>query len=369
MSKRRQTHLGSITERSGKWYIRFYRDGKQVTEYLAEKDERFFSKTCKPLATKAAEHMAKVHKSPRLTATAGNFWTSTYEPFVAKHRRPSTLESYTLLWTKYLKPSLENVAMGEWRPSDGTRLLTRLAEAKMGQRNLQHVKNLASGMWSHAVALGECESNIWRDAKSLVKPRPPGKTTFYSLDEAKAVINSLAHRTDAQLAVSLSFFCGMRAGEIRGLKWEDCADGHITIRRAVVRGKVGDTKTPEAQDTIPAVGPTAALLLAWNEKCGEPKEGWVFENSKKKPASLQRIARETIREAAKKAGVKWTGFQAGRRGVATLLTTLTGVPQAASQMLRHKTMAVTMGNYVKDDRRALAAGVKLLEAENEKKKD
>ena len=53
---------------------------------------------------------------------------------------------------------------------------------------------------------------------------------------------------------------------------------------------------------------------------------------------------------------------AGRRGGATAVTNLMGDPRAASQLLRHKNMRVTMANYIKNDQRALMAGVKLLEA-------
>src|SRR5271157_636119 len=185
MPKRRHVHSGSLAERSGKWYIRFYKDGRQVTEFLVEKDEEFHSATCKPLQSKAAEHMAKVNKRPRRSATAGQFWTGTYEPFVERHKRPSTLESYRQLWSKFLKAKLEDVPMSLWRPSDGTKLLTALAEKGIGQRSLAHVKNLASGMWSHAVALGEVEANAWRDAKTLVKPRAPKETPFYSLKQVQ----------------------------------------------------------------------------------------------------------------------------------------------------------------------------------------
>lgn len=50
-----------------------------------------------------------------------------------------------------------------------------------------------------------------------------------------------------------------------------------------------------------------------------------------------------------------------RRGAASIPTQLTGNPIAASQLLRHKNISVTMTPYIKADRTALTNGMKLLE--------
>jgi integrase len=58
----------------------------------------------------------------------------------------------------------------------------------------------------------------------------------------------------------------------------------------------------------------------------------------------------------------WKGLCAGRRTAATVLTQLTGNPIAASQLLRHRNMSVTMTAYVKADRKALTEGLRLMES-------
>jgi hypothetical protein len=58
----------------------------------------------------------------------------------------------------------------------------------------------------------------------------------------------------------------------------------------------------------------------------------------------------------------WRSLYAFSRSAASILTPLTGGPIAASQLLRHKNISVTMTAYIKADRTALVNGVKAFES-------
>jgi integrase len=51
--------------------------------------------------------------------------------------------------------------------------------------------------------------------------KPLKGTAHYTLEEAENIISALVDHVDAQLVMALSFFLGLRPGEIAGLKWED----------------------------------------------------------------------------------------------------------------------------------------------------
>lgn len=64
MIARRQRHqTGSLWPKSGSWYLRFYTnvggERKQVVRFLALKDDKHHSKTCKAVQDLAAEMIAK----------------------------------------------------------------------------------------------------------------------------------------------------------------------------------------------------------------------------------------------------------------------------------------------------------------------
>lgn len=373
MVRRHRHQAGSIKEKSGSFYLRYYTtkpngERSQVAVFLCRKDLKHHSPKCRPVRALAdaillAENAKAIdHSSP----TLAEFWKSTYLPFIEADRRPSTVESYKCLWSKWLEDDLGQGVMTNFRPSDGTKFLSAIA-SKIGRRTLAHIKNLASGIWGHAVALGSCESNPWRDAKTLVKPKPPSQTSHATLLDVQNVLNALPDRQDAQLAVALSFFSTLRYGEIRGLRFEDCdLEGSvISVQRSVVRNKIGPTKTESSTAEIPMADVVRLLLAEWHRQCGSPSSGWVFANRKGKPQDFRRMERLLIRPACEKAKVKYRGFQAGRRGGATLLAELEG-PLASQGMLRHKTMATSLSFYVKKSNDVVVRGVKLLDAANVK---
>jgi integrase len=108
------------------------------------------------------------------------------------------------------------------------------------------------------------------------------------------------------------------------------------------------------------IAPVAVPLGLWH-KNSDPSEGWVFPNRSGAPMNIREFCRRRIRPKLQAKNVPWKGLYAGRRTAATVLTQLTGNPIAASQLLRHRNMGVTMSAYIKSDRMALVGGLKMLE--------
>jgi integrase len=369
---------GYIYEASGAFFVRYYVtaivDGTptrvQSSYRLCSKDEKHHSRTCKPVKQLAADHMAEVNAQtkPANDLTVATFWEKTYLPFTEANLRHSTVHGYKQIWSQHLESHFGQMLLKEYKTPMGSVFLTSLAKT-LGRATIQHIRSLASGIFSHAVNLGHIESNPWHDVKVLGKTKAPGETAHYTLEEAENIISALVEHVDCQLIVALAFFLGLRPGEIQGLRWEDVdstADANgvrwIHIRRAVARNVVGETKTASSVASLPLIGPVVIPLALWRQKRANPTEGWVFPNSKGKPVDLRSVVSRTILPTLTKKKIAWKTLYAGRRGAATILTQLTGDALAAKELLRHKNLAVTTDKYVKAIPEALMKGIKLLEA-------
>jgi integrase len=104
-----------------------------------------------------------------------------------------------------------------------------------------------------------------------------GDTKSYTLEEMENVITALVDRVDAQLVMALSFFAGMRKGEILGLQWSDVDGEFIHVRRAFSRGVVGPPKSKKGVRSIPIIQPVRGLLALWRGK--NPDGVWMFQNT------------------------------------------------------------------------------------------
>lgn len=78
-------------------------------------------------------------------------------------------------------------------------------------------------------------------------------------DELDAILAASSDR--ARLAFALAAFAGLRAGEVRGLRWSDVdlRDGTVTVRRAISRREVSTPKSGSHR-VIPIAAPLRILL-------------------------------------------------------------------------------------------------------------
>jgi integrase len=354
---------GHLVKRFGGWHVRYYTHTADTRKQKSHRlcDDREKMSVVKQLRD---DFMREVNaQAGQSTGPMGvvEFWDKNYLPFIESNNnlKPSTVHGYKQVWSQHLKTHFGKTALQDYKTPLMTNFLTALAKT-LRPRTLDRIKWLASAIFAHAVATGHCDSNPIRDAKVLGNTLGHGLTKSYTREEMENVITALVDHVEAQLIMALSFFAGLRKGEIQGLQWGDIDAEYIHVRRAFSRGVVGTPKSKKALRSIPIIQPVKGLLLLWRAK--NPDGVWVFQNSEGGTLHLDHFATEVIRPALRKAGIEWKAFHAGRRGLGAELRYITGDSTSGRDVLGHATTQVTEGHYEPRLPEAALGAMKQLEA-------
>jgi integrase len=230
----------------------------------------------------------------------------------------------------------------------GTRFLASLS-AKLNINSLRHIKAIARDLFEYAInPEGRIKSNPW-DAVRLPRDAMRAKATAaYTQAEYDAIIHALKDRLDCQLIFAIACYCGLRKGEIEGLKWEHFdRDGvALHIQQSVSRGVIGLPKTESSIAPVIVPPQVKMFLHAWWEKKGKPTEGWLFPNNHlgTRPIDLHHLGYLTIKPILSEAGLKWMNWHACRHTCTTWLNAK-GNAKLAQMQMRHASMSTTLKEY------------------------
>jgi integrase len=348
----------------GAWHVKYYVTDRKG--FRTQKSRRVCDASKSKAEAKliAAPIIAEINEDDAAPVDPGQtileFWDSTYWPYVEKYKRANTRHSYLMIWRKHLQDHFGQRELRDYKTHEATAFLSELAK-KRGQRTVQHVRSLMSGIYSHAVAIGACNANPITNAKILGDLIAPGETAHYTLEEAENIISALVDRVDAQLIFAFAFFAGLRPGEIAALDWTDFDTEFVHIRRAVGQGIVAPPKTKRSIRSIPLIAPVRVTLALWHEKRGFPSSGWVFPNGDRQPINITKFAENVIEPILEAKGIPWKTLYAARRGFATILRQLTGDSTAGQHALGHTRPTVSQDHYEKPVLEAVLKGMKALE--------
>jgi integrase len=276
--------------------------------------------------------------------TIKDFVETDYLPHCVSTLSPSTCDGYDKLWKGYGEYLGTNM---ELRVCECQAILREICAKNphLRKTTVQHLKNFFSGVWAHALRMGAVSGgNPWRDV-SLPSAPEPSETYAYSAKEIEVMIKMLEQPYD--LLVLLAASTGLRKSEIRGLRWEDwdSASSTLSVRRAVWRKHVKNTKNVSSKAPVPVVANLAQRLDTFREKAAAKR--YIFESDSGSPLDLDNVARRIIVPALRETDVRWHGWHGMRRGLATILHSR-GVPDKEIQtILRHGNISVTQKCYVR----------------------
>ena len=118
------------------------------------------------------------------------------------------------------------------------------------------------------------------------------------------------------------------------------------VKRSVVHGHVGDTKTEASRLPLPVDSRLADTLLKLRRRSlhRQPAD-WVFANRVGKPRAQGHILRRYLKPAAVRGGIGKIGWHTFRHSYSKMLRAAEVDIKVQQELLRHSTIQSTMNIY------------------------
>lgn len=192
--------------------------------------------------------------------------------------KPSSASKYSEILHARILPQLGTRKLRSILPSDLQRTLNDMKDKRMNY--VQVVLCVLHSIFGAALADGIIE----RDPTARIAPvgKPPVSRRALTLDERKALEAVLQNGCKPRhLFAALLYYCGLRASEALGLRWEDVdVKGAVVHVRRSIDGSTGlpsTTKTSAGVRDVPMPPQLAELLR------GRVGIGWIFSGRDGEP--------------------------------------------------------------------------------------
>ena len=291
------------------------------------------------------------------TTTVNQYLDAWLKDSVRGTVRQRTYERYEQIVRVHLKPGLGRQQLKSLTPAHVRSLYRdRLADG-LSPRTVQYVHRTLSKALKQAVSDGL----IPRNACDAVRaPRPTKKeVTPLTQDQARSLLAAArGERLEALFTVALH--CGLRQGELLGLKWEDVdlAAGKLSVRRTL-----SETREDGFRFEQPKSGRGRSVKLSQRaleslrshrkrqleEQTGAVEErftGLVFITGNGTPYTCTNLLSQRFRPLLKRAGLPAaTRFHDLRHTCATMLLKMGQHPKYVQELLGHASISITLDTY------------------------
>ena len=276
-----------------------------------------------------------------------DFMVQEYIPHTGATLARSTVDGYRKMWRTY-SPYLVDKHL-EMKVFECQSILRKLAadNPQLNKTSLKHIKHFFCGVLAHALRVGLAETNPWR-AVSIPSAAEPSDTYAYTPSEVNEMLSATSGAT--RLVIFTAAATGLRKSELAGLQWGDwdATTSTLSVNRAKWRGTLKTTKSKASKAPVPvipalSVALESAFSTVKSSACGAARqvETAIFS------MDLDNLARRVIVPALAGTAIKWHGWHALRRGLATTLHSA-GIPDMEIQkILRHSHISVTQACYIR----------------------
>jgi integrase len=276
-------------------------------------------------ATASVEIRAGVHTADSASITvaeAGNLWLETGERAGLER---TTLDAYRQHLRLHIEPYVGKVKLSQLSAPMVRNFEDKLARGDMPEGAaseprspvmVKKIRTSLSALLSDAQERGLVSRNV---VKELRRSRKRGKerqaekrqrgklkvgVDIPTLDEIRAIVGAATGRWRPLLLTAI--FTGLRASELRGLRWADVdlEKRELHVRQRADRySAIGKPKSESGERTVPLTPNVVNMLREWELVCPKSDLGLVFPTGAGNPEAHSNIVHRGLAPTLIKAGV------------------------------------------------------------------
>jgi integrase len=347
---------GSITRRkNGGWMAQF-------TVYTAEgrKRKTLYGKTRQEVAAKLAKALSDRESGLILEAgnqTLGEYLNQWLNSSVKGSVKDKTFNDYEWLVRKHIAPALDRIKLRALSPIHLQGLYQAKLEAGLSPSTVRHLHVVLHRALDQALRWGLVPRNV-SEAVDLPKLQKK-EIRPLSADEARRLLEA-ARGDRLEALYMLAIHCGLRQGELLGLRWEnlDLETGTLQVRRTLTTTKGGPRftapKTAKSRRSIKLTAGAVDALRRHHDRQFEESTrltglwqdyGLVFATTTGTPLNPSNLTSRFFKPLLKRAGLPDVRFHDLRHTCATLLLSKGVHPKLVQELLGHATIAITLDTY------------------------
>lgn len=306
-------------------------------------------------------------------AEAGELWITQGK---ADGLEASTLMQYRQHLDYHIKPFIGAVKLAELAPAGVRSFRNRLLEEGRSRAMAKRAVSSLGAILAAAVADGRVGRNVVRDQtrtnrrEARLDKRHQRQlqvgVDIPTKDEIRSILEAAQGRWRSLLVTAV--FTGLRASELRGLRWEDVDldEAVLTVRQRADRWNViGSPKSAAGQREVPLAPMVVNTLREWRLACPKGELNLVFPNSKGDVDTLPSIHRRGLGPVQVTAGLSGDalrpkyGLHAIRHAAASLFIEQGLSSKRVQALMGHSSIQMTFDTYghlfpsSQDDRAAM----------------
>jgi integrase len=268
--KKRAYGTGSLFQKSGSWYGKWWVGGRQVKRRLGGvrqpgSHEGLTRKQAEAALRRMMGVIRTLSPEERITFQQAADRYIHHVEHVMRRKR-STVIDYRVVANRHLGPYFGTTELDRVTPDDVTRYIERRSREGFAVKTIINHLTFGHGVFRHAVKRGWCRTNpIAAADRPRAEPTDPD-IRFLTPEELEALLRA-ASRDDAlgptdHALYMLAAMTGLRQGELVALRWRDIdwTAKVVRVRRNYTRGEWGTPKSRRSSRAVPLADRAAGEL-------------------------------------------------------------------------------------------------------------